>query len=198
MKKMNNKGMTLVELIASFMIVSVAMLYFFQTLRTVQKVYEKSVEQTNEYIDMDYAIRIVANFVENTGGISYTDSDYGEEIDLNDILSDVAPNFEVDNCDSYTSENYGFNKRLCYNLKYKDNTVKKLFFYIPIPLESNPSYDCYKTRECSPFNIEERDYGSDGEYIPYEDDIDFDNEPDDENGFIEDEDSSMCEDDDCE
>lgn len=59
MKKANNKGMTLVELIVSFILVSVAMLYFFQTLRTVQKVYKKSVDQTNEYVNFDYAFRII-------------------------------------------------------------------------------------------------------------------------------------------
>ena len=59
MKKLNNKGMTLVELIVSFLIVSVAMLYFFQTLRTVQNIYKKAREETQKFIDIDYAFRIV-------------------------------------------------------------------------------------------------------------------------------------------
>ena len=40
MKKLNNKGLTLVELIVSFALVSVAMLYFYQTVSTVSKLYK--------------------------------------------------------------------------------------------------------------------------------------------------------------
>ena len=37
MKKLNNKGITLAELIVSFAIVSVAVIYMYQTLLTINK-----------------------------------------------------------------------------------------------------------------------------------------------------------------
>ena len=39
MKKLNKKGVTLIELIVSFAIVGVAIIYFFQTLYTVKNIY---------------------------------------------------------------------------------------------------------------------------------------------------------------
>lgn len=66
MKKMNNKGVTLIELIVSFAIVAVAIIYFFQTLYTVKKVYTSARKETQMFIDKDYALRIVdAYIVEN-------------------------------------------------------------------------------------------------------------------------------------
>lgn len=56
--KLNNKGVTLVELIVSFAIVGVAIVYFFQTLTTVNKLYYKAREETNKFVDKDYALRI--------------------------------------------------------------------------------------------------------------------------------------------
>lgn len=64
MKKINNKGMTLVELIVSFMLVSVAMLYFFQTLYTVSKIYTSATKETNEFVDKDYALRLLDKYVD--------------------------------------------------------------------------------------------------------------------------------------
>lgn len=58
MKKLNRKGVTLVELIVSFAIVGVAIIYFFQTLTTVNKLYYKAREETNKFVDKDYALRI--------------------------------------------------------------------------------------------------------------------------------------------
>ncbi len=69
MKKLNNKGVTLIELIVSFMLVSVAIIYFFQTLYTVKDVYSTARRETNEFVIKDYALRIVDAYyekVENT------------------------------------------------------------------------------------------------------------------------------------
>ena len=56
--KLNNKGLTLAELIVSFMLVGVAIVYFFQTLTTVNKLYATAREETNDFIERDYALRI--------------------------------------------------------------------------------------------------------------------------------------------
>lgn len=57
MKKLNNKGVTLVELIVSFAIVAVAIIYFFQTLYTVKTLYTQTNNETNEYVVKDYGLR---------------------------------------------------------------------------------------------------------------------------------------------
>lgn len=62
--KINNKGITLVELIVSFAIVGVAMLYFFQTLTTVSNLYETSKKETSEFIEKDYYLRILDAYLE--------------------------------------------------------------------------------------------------------------------------------------
>ena len=55
----NNKGITIVELIISFAIVSVATIYFFQTFYTVKKIYFKTREKSKEYADVNYAFRML-------------------------------------------------------------------------------------------------------------------------------------------
>ena len=74
--KIGKKGITLVELIVSFAIVGVAMLYFFQTLTTVSNLYETSKKETSEFIEEDYYLRILDAYVEgqiinkeNTNGV---------------------------------------------------------------------------------------------------------------------------------
>lgn len=64
MKKINNKGVTLVELIVSFALVGVAIIYFFQTLYTVKKVYADARFETNDYIRKDYTLRIAKANIE--------------------------------------------------------------------------------------------------------------------------------------
>lgn len=57
--KLNSKGITLVELIVSFAIVSVAIIYFFQTLTTVNKLYKISREETNMFVKKTYALKLI-------------------------------------------------------------------------------------------------------------------------------------------
>ena len=64
MKKLNNKGVTLVELIVRFALVGVAIIYFFQTLYTVKKVYADARFETNDYIRKDYTLRIAKANIE--------------------------------------------------------------------------------------------------------------------------------------
>lgn len=65
MRKINNKGVTLVELIISFALVGVAIIYFFQTLYTVKNVYSIARDDTNNYIRKDYTLRIAKANIEN-------------------------------------------------------------------------------------------------------------------------------------
>ena len=65
--KIGNKGITLVELIVSFAIVGVAMLYFFQTLTTVSNLYETSKKETSEFIEKDYYLRILDAYLDENG-----------------------------------------------------------------------------------------------------------------------------------
>lgn len=67
MKKLNNKGVTLIELIVSFMLVSVAIIYFFQTLYTVKDVYSTARRETNEFVAKDYAMRILDAYLDKNG-----------------------------------------------------------------------------------------------------------------------------------
>lgn len=63
MKKINNKGITLVELIVSFAIVGVAIIYFFQTLYTVKTIYQTAQNQTNIFVAKDYGLRIIDEYL---------------------------------------------------------------------------------------------------------------------------------------
>ena len=62
---LNNKGVTLVELIVSFALVATAIIYFYQTLYTVKKLYSQSQKETNEFVDVNYVYRL-------TDAVSYT------------------------------------------------------------------------------------------------------------------------------
>lgn len=75
MKKLNNKGVTLVELIVSFALVGVAIIYFFQTLYTVKKVYADARNETNDYIRKDYTLRIAKANIEK-GKLACNNNEY--------------------------------------------------------------------------------------------------------------------------
>lgn len=59
MKKLNKKGVTLIELIVSFAIVSVAMIYFYQTIVDLHRMYRNSNKATDEFVNKDYALRVL-------------------------------------------------------------------------------------------------------------------------------------------
>ena len=67
--KNNNKGVTLIELIVAFAIVSVATIYFFQTVSLVKKMYANAREETNNYTNKTYAMRIVDRYIDQYGTI---------------------------------------------------------------------------------------------------------------------------------
>lgn len=57
MRKLNNKGMSIVELIVSFAIITVAVVYFSQSLITVSKLFKNTKEETDAYVEEVYAYR---------------------------------------------------------------------------------------------------------------------------------------------
>ena len=67
MRKINNKGVSLIELIVSFAIVGVAIIYFFQTLYTVKKVYLTARDETNEFVAKDYVLRLLDKYIDEKG-----------------------------------------------------------------------------------------------------------------------------------
>ena len=93
MNKNKQRGMTLVELIISFMLVSVAILYFFQTLKTVQKIYSDSFDTTNYYVNKSYAFRVIKEYyIKNEGDMSDFDSDIIPYLeDLPETCSNPTP-----------------------------------------------------------------------------------------------------------
>ncbi len=83
MKKLNKKGVTLVELIVSFAIVGVAIIYFFQTLYTVKTIYTTSEEETKEYVVKNYGLRLVDAYIEkelNDNFVNPDDDEVKEEV----------------------------------------------------------------------------------------------------------------------
>ena len=111
MKKINNNGMTLVELIVSFMLVSVAMLYFFQTLRTVQKIYTKSVEQTKQFVNFNYAFRIIEEADKNRISVNSVKDKIKSATGV-ERISITGPSSERTNTVSYDIELDGVTKVL--------------------------------------------------------------------------------------
>lgn len=67
MKKLNNKGMSLIELIISFSLVCVAIIYFFETLFITNKIFRTTKEDTKRYVDVAYIFNIIDYYVHTTG-----------------------------------------------------------------------------------------------------------------------------------
>lgn len=93
--KINNKGVTLIELIISFAIVGVAIIYFFQTLYTVKKIYSTAMSDTNKFVDKDYAIRIIDEYIEkNKEDLS--------NLNLNSLCNKYSLKYGDESCQSIT------------------------------------------------------------------------------------------------
>ena len=71
MKKLNKKGITLAELIVSFALVSVSVIYFYQTIYTVRKLYKESENRTNFLVEESYNYRITNLIVNKNNGKPY-------------------------------------------------------------------------------------------------------------------------------
>ena len=87
MRKINNKGVSLIELIVSFAIVGVAIIYFFQTLYTVKKVYSTARDETNEFVAKDYALRLLDKYIDKNGTTDVNLSNFCNKIvSCNEII----------------------------------------------------------------------------------------------------------------
>ncbi len=96
-KKLNNKGVTLIELIVSFMLVAVAIIYFYQTLYTVKKLYTESQKETNEFVKFNYAFRIADTYIRQKG----FDKDEIKNLIKEEKDDEVSIEQDKDNSDCY-------------------------------------------------------------------------------------------------
>ena len=127
MKKLNNKGVTLVELIVSFALVGVAIIYFFQTLYTVKKVYADARNETNNYINRDYALRILSTYLDEQGALP----------------SDICSAYNL-KCKKAVFGAYYYNGvKNVRDAQKKDNSYGK-YYKIEITDENNNIYYLYK------------------------------------------------------
>lgn len=112
MNKLNNKGVTLVELIVSFAIVGVAIIYFFQTLYTVKTIYTTASNETNEFVIKDYGLRLANTYIDSK---AYNGSD------LTIYYNESKISEKEDTCNNKTkTELY----------KYIDNNFKLFNIYV--------------------------------------------------------------------
>ena len=68
-ENMKNKGITLVELIVSFALVGVSIIYFYRTLNTVSKIYKISRDETNKKIRKSYTLKLAKANIEKSKDI---------------------------------------------------------------------------------------------------------------------------------
>ena len=127
MKKLSNKGVTLVELIVSFALVGVAIIYFFQTLYTVKKVYADARNETNNYINRDYTLRILSKYLDEQGALP----------------DDICSMYNL-NCKEAIFDTYYYNEEKSVgDAQKKDNSYGK-YYRIKIKDENNNYYYLYK------------------------------------------------------
>ncbi len=132
MKKLNNNGITIAELIVSFAIVSVAVVYFFQTLLTVNKVYGSVQRETNDFINVSYTFRILDAKV-NKAIATGTDLNNIED----GMCTKVNDNYSYDaKCSSITKGSVWRDNMVSYNVTFPEGTTKT--FYKAIVRRENP------------------------------------------------------------
>lgn len=127
MKKLNNKGVTLVELIVSFALVGVAIIYFFQTLYTVKKVYADARNETNNYINRDYTLRILSTYLDEQGALP----------------SDICSMYNL-NCREAIFDKYYYNGLKDENEAQSVSNSYGKYYRIKIRDENNNYYYLYK------------------------------------------------------
>ena len=111
MRKINNKGVSLIELIVSFAIVGVAIIYFFQTLYMVKKVYTTARDETNKFVAKDYALRLLDKY-----------------IDENDTTTDFCG--KIVNCTSITENtDNGINTYKINDIIYENSKTTSVTLY---------------------------------------------------------------------
>lgn len=119
-RKLNNKGITLIELIVSFVLVAIAIIYFYQTLYTVKKLYSESQKDTKNFVDVNYAYRIINELNKNCN--SENCSNLCERINN---YKRQDSNFLVSNCEEPKDANNVF-KVMNFKINQKDYSM---YFY---------------------------------------------------------------------
>lgn len=120
MKRINNKGVTLVELVVSFALVGVAIIYFFQTLYTVKKVYTTVRKKTNNFIDRDYAYRVFDAYFDNNSLL---------------VKTNLCEKYGL-KCKSIKFDNYN-NRMSTYIIEWKNGDKTKYYKYKGLIVGSN-------------------------------------------------------------
>lgn len=116
--KNNNKGVTLIELIVAFAIVSVATIYFFQTVSLVKKMYANAREETNDYTNKTYAIRMLDSCIDINNTLSPSDlltecniSGVGKISGMN-LVNDKIYNVSIENSNGDSSSFFKYYNQL--------------------------------------------------------------------------------------
>lgn len=121
--RLNNKGITLIELIVSFAIVGVAIIYFFQTLYTVKKLYTTSREETQKYVDESYTFKVIDKYIDENG-IKY----------LNNVNNDICYEYGLPCTELYDELVASNDKKNTYKIVIIINGEEKVLYKtIPVP-----------------------------------------------------------------
>ncbi len=118
MKKLNNKGLTLAELIVSFALVSVAMLYFYQTVSTVSRLYKKSKDETNLFSESTYTLRLLNSYCNKNR------TDCNNTNKINEFLKKIKSELEAKSVNEFTINGKIYNK---ITLDYKDEDEDRVY-----------------------------------------------------------------------
>ena len=113
MKKLNKKGVTLIELIVSFAIVSIAMIYFYQTIVDLHRMYKNSNKATDEFVNKDYALRVLDAYIDENG--------------VNNLTSSVCDNYLLGYCSNVEVTNDGVFSKV--ELKKGTDVLATSYYY---------------------------------------------------------------------
>ena len=131
--KLNKNGITLIELIVSFAIVAVAIIYFFQTLYTVKTLYSKASGETNEYVMKDYGLRMADAILENGYNLSAKAIfDYNDTKDggWRGMTSCSADKTGIECCKNFDSDYKEGIKTRLYKYDENDNKINAYTIYV--------------------------------------------------------------------
>ena len=145
MRKLNNKGLTLVELIVSFALVSVAMLYFYQTVSTVSKLYKKAKDEENNFAESTYTLRLLNSYCKK----NKLDCDSEEKI--NTFLTKIDSKLNINNVENFLINGINYNKiTMNYNNKDYILYAKKGIVAVSKVVINNEEINvaCYDNEEC--------------------------------------------------
>ena len=105
MKKLNNKGMSLIELIISFSLVCVAVIYFFETLFITNKIFRTTKEDTKRYVDVAYVFNIIEYYVNsNEFKDVFINDGFSADVDLSDDDGEGLAFFNMTNASKYLDQ----------------------------------------------------------------------------------------------